>query len=118
MEDALCIVSLEQIITQFQTKVDDQIKTLKESFNKPHDCNLSKALKRDVIKTKNVIATIQEDKFDKKTKDKNSEKLSLKKLDEISFEIISVRGGGLGGGCPNFGEIFKNQPLFRATFCP
>ena len=74
-----------------QTNFDDQIKALKQSFNKPTDCNLSKALQRDIIETKNIIATIQEDKFDKKTKDKKSEKLSLKKLDEISFEIIDLK---------------------------
>ena len=85
------VVSFEQIITQLRTKFDDQIKALKESFNKPTNCNLSKALQHNIIKTKNIIATIQEHKFDKKTKDKKSEKLSLKKLDEISFEIIDLK---------------------------
>lgn len=84
------VVSLDQLVTQLQTKFDDEIKAIKDS-SKPTDCNLSKALKRDIIETKNMIATIQEDKFDKKTKEKNSEKLSLKKLDEISFEIIDLK---------------------------
>ena len=85
------IARLEKISIEIQDRFEVRIASLETEKSKPIDCNLAKALKRDIKETKDVIASIQQEKFDKRTTDKKSEKFSAKKLDEISFEIIDLQ---------------------------
>ena len=85
------IARLEKISIEIQDRFEVRIASLETEKSKSIDCNLAKALKRDIKETKDVIASIQQEKFDKRTTDKKSEKFSAKKLDEISFEIIDLQ---------------------------
>ena len=68
-----------------------RIAILETENSKPINCNLAKALKRDIKERKDVIASIKQEKFDKRTTDRKFEKFSAQKLDEISFEIINLQ---------------------------
>ena len=57
---------------------------------KPADFQLAKSLKNEVCQTKNVIEKLQSQTLDKKTTEKNSDKLLTKNLNSITFEIADV----------------------------
>ena len=82
------IVGLEKHVLHLQKYFDEMKDQLKI---KPADCQLAKSLKNEVCQTKNVIEKLQCQTLDKKTAEKNSDKLLTKNLNSITFEIADVK---------------------------
>eukprot|EP00112_Aurelia_sp_Birch-Aquarium-sp1_P019797 Seg4968.2 transcript_id=Seg4968.2/GoldUCD/mRNA.D3Y31 product="hypothetical protein" protein_id=Seg4968.2/GoldUCD/D3Y31 len=86
------ISGLEKNITTFQKQLDDlSANQEKSAATKTADCPLAKSLKDVMLETKSIVLSIQEEKFDKKTAEKNSDKLFRKNVQEINLEIENTK---------------------------
>eukprot|EP00112_Aurelia_sp_Birch-Aquarium-sp1_P010165 Seg2184.5 transcript_id=Seg2184.5/GoldUCD/mRNA.D3Y31 product="hypothetical protein" protein_id=Seg2184.5/GoldUCD/D3Y31 len=86
------ISGLEKNITIFQKQLDDLFANQEKSaVTKTADCPLAKSLKDVMLETKTIVLSIQEEKFDKKTAEKNSDKLFRKNVQEINLEIENTK---------------------------
>ena len=86
------VAGLEKNIITIQKQLKDLfVNQEKSSSTKTADFPLAKSLKDEIFETKNIVMGIQEDKFNKKTTAKNSEKLFRKNVNAINLEIENVR---------------------------
>ena len=65
------VARLEKISIEIQSKFEARTANLETARSKLIDCNLAKALQHDIKETKDVIASIQQEEFDKRTIEKN-----------------------------------------------
>ena len=79
------IARLEKISIEIQDKREMRFASLETEKSKPINCNLAKVLKYDIKETKDVIASIQQEEFDKRTPDKKNLNNSQQKIRRSQF---------------------------------